>query len=468
MSRTATALSLTLSLTCSTLVGISGPALGQTGLDTAREIRELRETVDDLRQQLEVVPRLERQLAALRAAQGDNWITTQRANEIRALVADVVADADSRTSLLQSSMTGGWNNGFILTAPDGSFRLKVGGQLQQRYVYNHQGDSPSDDNRSGFEVRRARLLLSGHIIDSTWQYDIQIAANRSGGDFMLEDAGWIQKDFGEGWKLRVGQFKAPFMREEMLSSIRMLAVERSLINSQFSAGNVQGAQVSWGDDSFRAYGMLHDGSGTANTAWSAEDTEYALTGRVEWLIDGEWGNFIDYHSFPDESSGLLLGAAVNYSVDEYGTTFAMGPPPRGNDMEVENFGFTVDAMVDFGGASIGGAIVYRNLQTDTGADFNLDQFGFYIRGGVFVTDDVQIYAQYEWGDVDVSGIEDLSVITLGATKFWAKHNLKWQSDIGYGLNEVSSPWASDGAGWRADAPDEDGQFVFRTQLQIVF
>lgn len=419
---------------------------------TSDEVSELRALVTDLRQQVE----------QLKTQSNDHWLTEQRAGEIRNLIQDVLADADTRTSLADGGITAGYDKGFILASTDGNFRLKIGGQLQVRYVYNHQDDSPVDDNRSGFEMRRTRLLLSGHIVDPSWTYDVQFAADRSNGNVQLEDAGWIQKDLGEGWKLKFGQMKAPFLREEMLSSIRMLAVERSLLNAQFTAGTVQGVQASWESSTIRAYAMYHDGNRTPNTAWSAEDTEYAFTARAEWLASGEWKNFLDYNSFKDEGAGFLLGAAVNYSVQEFGTTT--------NDAEVENFGFTVDATADFGGGSVAGAFVYRNLQTDTGApgDLDNDQFGFLVRGGLFITDDWELYAQYEWGDVDTTGIEDLSVITIGASKYWAKHSLKWQTDFGYALDEIAATWAQEGAGWRTDTAGEDGQIVIRSQFQLVF
>ena len=46
---------------------------------------------------------LESRLAAVE--KGDNWLTEQRANEVRGLVRDVLADADTRASLLAQGMT---------------------------------------------------------------------------------------------------------------------------------------------------------------------------------------------------------------------------------------------------------------------------------------------------------------------------------------------------------------------------
>ena len=80
------------------------------------------------------IAELESRVAELKATRiPDNWLTEQRADEIRALVHDVLADADTRASLLQSGMTAGWDKGFFLASSDGNFKLKVAGQIQFRW-----------------------------------------------------------------------------------------------------------------------------------------------------------------------------------------------------------------------------------------------------------------------------------------------------------------------------------------------
>ena len=49
----------------------------------------------ELKRQLD---RQSREIAALRREDGDTWLTEQRAGEIRGIVQDVLADADTRTS----------------------------------------------------------------------------------------------------------------------------------------------------------------------------------------------------------------------------------------------------------------------------------------------------------------------------------------------------------------------------------
>ena len=53
-------------------------------------------------------------------------------------------------------------------------------------------------------------------------------------------------------------------------------------------------------------------------------------------------------------------------------------------------------------------------------------------------------------------------------RYWKKHNLKWTTDIGFGLNEVDGTFDKTGVGWREDAPGDDGQIVLRSQFQLKF
>lgn len=228
---------------CAAALGafLGSPAWGQDSKDP--EIESLRQEVAELKESV----------AALKAGQEDpNHLSRQRAAQIRAMVLDVLADADARNSLQGSGATAGWDKGFFLSSADGNWLVKIGGELQIRYVFNQQENSPTDDNRSGFEIRRAKINFQGHIIDPTWKYRMLIGIDRATGTFQTEDHTYIEKDLGGGWLVRVGQTKAPFLREEVLSSTKLMAVERSLVNSTFTAGTVQGVMVGWEGDSVHA------------------------------------------------------------------------------------------------------------------------------------------------------------------------------------------------------------------------
>src|SRR5688500_14682619 len=67
----------------------------------------------------------EAKIAAMEAAQNQNWLTEHRANEIRGLVQDVLADADTRASLLQAGVASGYDDGFVISDSAGDWLLRT-------------------------------------------------------------------------------------------------------------------------------------------------------------------------------------------------------------------------------------------------------------------------------------------------------------------------------------------------------
>ncbi len=419
----------------------------------------------------ERVAKLEGKINELQNEKGERWLTEERAADIRALVQDVLSDADARASLQDSGATAGWEkgNGFFLRSADGNYSLRIAGQVQSRLVWNHQNNSPTDDDRYGFETRRAKLFFRGNIIDPSWSYEFEINGSRTSGTISEGENVWLQKDFGGGFKVRVGQFKPNYLREEEVSSRNLPGIERSQVNGQFTAGTAQGVQASYETDGWRVFASIIDGFNTGGTPFSAEDNEFAATARAEFLPMGTWKTASDDTGFRGTEDTLLVGVGLGYQKAEYGTGINAAPPDF-NNAEVSDLGLTADVMFKSSGFSIAGGLVYRMLETDGGVatPIDRDQLGAVVRGGFFVTDDFEIYALYEWGDLDIANVSDLSTLTLGVTKYFDRHNLKWSTDIGYGFNPVSASWAQGGNGWRGDSTGEESQIVVRSQFQLLF
>ena len=79
------------------------------------------------------IAELKAEIAQLKGAQGGQWLTEQRAAEIRGIVTDVLADAETRSSL--QGATSGYNGGFMLASSDGNFSMKI--NVLQRYCRHH-------------------------------------------------------------------------------------------------------------------------------------------------------------------------------------------------------------------------------------------------------------------------------------------------------------------------------------------
>ncbi len=420
----------------------------------------------------------EAKLAEISNAQNDEWLTEQRASEIRSIVSDVLMDAETRTSLLQGSAAG-WDNGFTLRSGDGNNELNISGQIQIRYVWNNRDEasgfgatSGADD--FGFENRRTKLYFTGHVVDPSWKYAVSGAFNRAGGGLALESA-YVKKALDNGTYIKVGQFKAPYLREELVVSKYRLAVDRSFVNEFFNQGYTQGIEWGWSGEQFRVMAMFHDGHRNTNTpSLAAGQTDFAASARAEFLAQGTWDQFNDFTSPRGSETGIMIGAAVNFEKDESGDIVA--PPAALDD---ERFGLTIDASLEMDGWNLYGAFVYLDSDNAGPGGTGISPFGFVLQGGYYFTDQLEAFARYEYGDLDGGGtaaptpFDELSVITVGANYYFngaGNHNLKWTTDIGFTLDEIDPTWAAGGVGGGIGylVDSQDTQIVFRTQFQLLF
>ncbi|MFO0827969.1 MAG: porin [Phycisphaerales bacterium] len=399
---------------------------------------------------------LESEVTRLRQDEGEAWLSEQRANEIRGIVLDTLADADSRASLQSTNMTAGWDNGFFLQSPDGRFRLEIGGLLQIRYVYSQfrtpspavgvAGINPywSDDRktRAGFDLPGTQLWFQGHVFGPAITYKIKgeftnnkafdlstsnVRPLESGsGSFRALDV-WVRTELSSNLFFRTGQFKLPFSREELVDRQNQLAVEPSVVNGSLGIGYSQGLELTYVDDLWRnsfAYSDGADdqvagqlkvgGSLPANRPFSWGQVEWALTNRLEFKPYGDWKDFDSFTSPPGSEFGLLFGFGVHWQSwrPEYGymqTQVNQGD----NDLLM----FTADASANFGGASLFGSLSWAYADSEgayyyAGANnFNINQYGnmgssnkwgMVLQGALYVAPKFELFARWELGQFTVA------------------------------------------------------------------
>ncbi len=146
-----------------------------------------------------------------------SWLAEARAEEIRVLVADVLADADARMALADGKQTAGWDDEFFLASADGKFRVEVSGQLQTRYVWNRRQSPTVQTTQAGFEVRRAKVKLDGHILTPRLGFTVGTAKVGATGVFVLQSFN-IRYRLSDELRVFVGRARPPLLREEQVSS----------------------------------------------------------------------------------------------------------------------------------------------------------------------------------------------------------------------------------------------------------
>lgn len=394
------------------------------------------------------------------------------ADEVRAIVAEMLSDAETRSSLLQGGGSAGWDKGFFVESGDGAFTLKINGQIQFQFVGN-SNDSMTDDYDHDFVNRRTKLIFSGTVYED-WGYKVNGAFGRSsGGTFALEDA-YVTKKLNDDVKLTLGQHKARFLMEENVSSSRLLGAERSYTNEWFTIGRSQGASLSGGGDEWNWSVSFTDGASITSTSRNGEqsnsdlgtnNTDFALTGRVEFLFGEEgasWDQFKDFSSASDSVYAGRVGAAVNYQ---------QGSDVGGGDEET-SLGYTVDLALEFGGASLQAWFIGESIEDEAGASgVDSDQFAFGVQGGFhIVPDEWELFGRYEFIDFDDAlgaGRDDsLNLITVGVVNYIHGHSVKWTNQITFAMDEVPSGTSS--VALVTDTPGEDGQVGFISQIQLLF
>ena len=458
---------------------------------------------------------LRAEVSQLRAAQGDDWMNQRRAEEIKTLVREVLSDADTRASLMDSELTAGHNGKhFYLASADGNFTMEIGGQIQVRYVANWRdedrpaGQVVGDQGESGFQLRRTKVYFEGTVINPRVHYAVQIAAARDN-QMLSTDKVVIGYDLTDDLYIWAGEDKAPFLREELISSKRQLAVDRSLVNEAFTLDKVQGIGAKWNaHEQVKLAGMVHDGTRSGEApgddwiqvydipaidnianvqgASSSKDfdddaTDIAITARVDVLLAGDWKQWKDFSSWPGEELFAYVGAAINYEIGESGDTFYNN----------NYLSWTVDAGVEYQGFSAFIAYIGASSDFDDGmpgaaaggAD-DFDPWGLVVQGSYNIDlgnqTSLEPFIRYEyismddWGNSAIATPatqdDDASLMTFGANWYHAKHNAKLTADIVWALDPLHSniPGVSTGIGLLNDADQQEDQIALRLQYQLLF
>jgi hypothetical protein len=419
----------------------------------------------------------------------DDWLSRQRVETITALVQDIIADSDARLSLQGSGAMMGWSDGFHLASADGRFLLNIGGVAQTRYHFRWQGlqgerNSGYDKWRGGFGIPRTQLKFGGHAfgrgleyyLETGWGYydpknvtaDVNLMVLR------LWDA-WVKFRLTPEVGLKIGQFNLPFTRETLVRPPYHLAIEKTNIDFRMGLGNSTGVELDWANHDRRFLLALSNGSGAlfhvlgqvdpvAPLAAFSRDTLYSVTMRHEWKLLGDWDQFKQFTSPPGSERGLLIGLAGHRQNKERDFNDDTGGFPDG-----AFWGITGDVSMQFDGASLFGAIIYQRV-----TDFNLSNprvnwLAAVVQGSTYISNKTELFARWEGGgpDRDVFGGNNLHLVTLGFNHYLDGQDLKFSTDIGFSLGEVSAVMANTLTGWTTDTSQRD-QALFRTQLQLMF
>ena len=159
---------------------------------------------------------------------------------------------------------------------------------------------------------------------------------------------------------------------------------------------------------------------------------------------------------------MMVGAAAVYE---------RGNQNAGAFNGTKAYGFTGDFTWDFGGANLFASFVW--MGATGGATSTTHPWGFYLQGGYFVTDDIEIFGRYALMNYDVDNAATdtgkYNGLTAGANYFFAD-NVKFTVEWGMNLKSFGAdgPANINSAGFRTDVAGESDQWALRAQMQLLF
>ncbi len=428
-------------------LGLMAPAQGD-------QITDMQAQIDALRAELSQV----------KSSQGDNWLNERRAEEVKGLIMEVLSDADTRASLLNDGALAGHDGKhFFIASADGAFLLNISGQIDFRYIYNNQDDDNAapngDEDEGGFQTRRLKLKFDGHVSSPKIGYHVQLAHDSSGSTFLEEYH--VSHRISDNLEIAGGKMKLPFLREELVSSSRQLAVERSTTNEFFTLNRAEGVRLTYGEENWVVNFMVSDGANSETSEFDDDSSETALTLRGDIALEGDLDQGKDFTGWSGEGQSIILGGAAHYE---------LGDGKNGGTADYH--AYTVDLSYENSGFNLFGAYIMGEVDPDASGADDREMNGIVIQGGLHVVPDkVELFARWEYIDGDVSGEDEFDAWTLGVNYYINGHQTKFTADVVF-LNEMlptANPFgasaSSNGLGLITGTEDE---LAIRTQFQLLF
>jgi hypothetical protein len=238
----------------------------------------------------------------------------------RAYAADPAVDAqnDSTASAMPAIEVGHGSRGWYLRSPDGRHAIEIDVRMQFRYATPGDSDPVTfDDFQNADEhvlkVNRARLKVGGNTLQPWLKYYFEYELASSN---LLDFRVWLTR-----WstlRLKLGQWKAQYSRERIISSGKQQLVDRSLINRPFTIDRQQGVSL---------FGRLQAGGAADLSYWLSVFTGTGRGGQTNddhhlmWMTRLQWNPFgrvlkfsgsdIPRHDQP--AAGVTLAAVTNQS-----------------------------------------------------------------------------------------------------------------------------------------------------------
>lgn len=305
-----------------------------------------------------------------------------------------------------------WDGGTKVEFPEQGFSTKIATLIQTRYEFT---DSDSGDNTSSFDVKKARLSVSGSALNKEFDYKVLVdfvgTSDSTGADSPnLLDA-YLTWHVSDPIWVRMGQWKTGVSRQYVTEDAKMQFADRSAVSNFFDLGRDTGAAIGGSFDAFTWQLSAFNGSSTGEGQnRSGVDTNHTGIVNLRWDAMGSMDPYSESDVDNTQDMALSLGFAMAYQ--DYETAGSDSQDTTYNGSASFRYqGWSADAE-------------YYRLGGDAA-----DDDGFYVQGGYFLCPgecEVAVrYGQLSY-DEDARGLDKNTEWAVSFNHYWWKHNLKAQ------------------------------------------
>jgi hypothetical protein len=331
-----------------------------------------------------------------------------------------------------------YDKGIAFATDDGEFRTKINLRSQLRFESTRPTD-PGSEVTSRIYIVRSRLQLEGNVFGEDNRYKLEFGLGDRGSFSFIKDL-YVDKAAGPAW-IRIGQWKRPFNRQEIVSDFTAQLNERANTAEYSGGGRDLGIAIhndyekspeglEWVVGAFNTFNGGSDrpiiattctqGMTTitcANAAPSTFPTDWGptLIARAGWNSKGIKG----YSEGDLEGGPLRYAVGASYKID-------LANLEAGKESSTArnlSHGLEADAMIKIEGFSLelGGFLMKLKSADAT--------FGAMVQAGLMVVPKHgEIAARF--GIVPTTGDRRQLEVRGAFNWYWEGHRWKWATDLG--------------------------------------
>jgi hypothetical protein len=360
-----------------------------------------------------------------------------------------------------------WRDGKTRITTDTAY-LEMSSRVQVRFT----GESPDEntqlpgaaakgDDKGSFRIRRAKFKLEGWVMKSWLSYEMQLnypGVTGSNPGAILEDAAFdVDLTKGKGlFRVHVGQFKVPYGAQEMTSSGSQQFVDRALVSNSFFRGRETGLAL-WGTiPNNKLEWRVGAFNGNGMTRSANDNSKFQYNARVMWQPNGAvalnqraWVTGALYSESDFESTtSPVYAVALNWE-NQNNFNATTGVDQKWN-------AYSVDGIFKYRGFSANGMFAYADRTQEAGPAFE-SLGGFLQAGQLFSRRRLEVAVRYgAYDPTDLLGDNLTREIRGAFNYYYARHGLKWQTDVGR-VDVGAGPDKPTAKAWE-----------LRSQLQFIF